>query len=171
MHIWTQGCDKDMIFKKTNLKKKIILLLNEELDKDQQVRLFFGCIILVPLLLFALIPGVFSPHDPYTTNFDLQLQPPRFNHLFGTDFLGRDIFSRTIHGTRASFSAAFLSVCIGLVMALPLGLTAGYIGGLIDKSLTLFFDSIYVFPTILTALIITYLLLQLLHRILLFQHL
>lgn len=111
-----------------------------------------GLIIVVLLFLLAIFAPVISNHDPYATDAENWLRPPNEVHLFGTDRLGRDIFSRVLFGTRVSLAvgllATFLSVGIGSI----LGATAGYFGGLPDRLIMRFTDIVLVFPTLLLIL-------------------
>jgi len=72
-------------------------------------------------------------------------------HLMGTDALGRDVFSRTLHGTRTSLIIMLIAVTTAFVVGFPLGLYSGYRGGNFDKVLVLFMDSLYAFPGLLFA--------------------
>ncbi|MFX0212094.1 MAG: ABC transporter permease [Candidatus Hodarchaeota archaeon] len=129
-----------------------------ELNKKQKLRLVSGFIILFVIVISGIAADIISPYDAYDTNVDSRLMPPDLAHIFGTDRLGRDIFTRAIHGSRASLSTALLSVVIALIISLPLGLISGYVGKLLDRLLTLTLDALYVFPSIFIAMIVTYLL-------------
>lgn len=79
-------------------------------------------------------------------------------HIMGTDPVGRDVFSRVLHGTRTSLAIMAIGVTVALVVGFPLGLFSGYRGGSIDKSLVLIMDSLYSFPGLLFAGLIAVLL-------------
>ena len=115
-----------------------------------------GLIVIMFLLLLALLSPYLSVHDPVKASLDEPLQSPSLDHLFGTDYLGRDIFARVLYGTRVSLlvgiSAAFLAVALGALV----GLTAGYYGGLVDSVLMRLVDTIYSPPeTILLMVLVT----------------
>ncbi|MBF0278643.1 MAG: ABC transporter permease [SAR324 cluster bacterium] len=108
----------------------------------------------------ALIPYVLMPHSPFDIVLSKQLVPPfwqqggTFEHLLGTDQLGRDILSRIILGARYSLSVAFAALTLGGVVGLALGMISGYKGGWLDKVLMRVVDSTLAFPLILLAMIL-----------------
>ena len=102
--------------------------------------------ILAPLI--ATHPG-----DAYTAAHPTQtLLAPSGGHWFGTDQLGRDVFSRVVYGARVSPLIAFLVLVIACVVGIPLGIAAGYFGGLIDDVLMRITDVFLAFPALLLAL-------------------
>ena len=92
-----------------------------------------------------------APYDPAETDFDTVLQSPSWSHLFGTDELGRDVLSRVIYGARASLAVGLLATLIGLVIAVPLGLIAGYFGGWADPVVSRVTDVLLAFPWLIIA--------------------
>lgn len=110
-----------------------------------------GLIFIAFLALIALIGPWIAPYDPDTDGLGLFVSPS-FDHPFGTDSFGRDLFSRIIIGTRISFTigitAAFVSMTIGVLI----GLTAGYYGGWIDSLLMRFIDLLWAFPVIIITI-------------------
>jgi peptide/nickel transport system permease protein len=80
--------------------------------------------------------------------------PPSIKHLFGTDELGRDIFSRVLYGTRISLPAAVLVVVLALIIGIPLGVIAGTYGGYVDELLMRITDMFLSFPPLLLAIAI-----------------
>ena len=101
-----------------------------------------GAFIVIAIVLVALFAPVLAPHDPYHQNLLTRLIPPvwddrgSWEHVLGTDHLGRDYFSRLIYGARISlligFGAALISGLIGTIM----GVMAGYFGGRVDMVVT-----------------------------------
>jgi peptide/nickel transport system permease protein len=117
-----------------------------------------GITILSVFFLIALIGPVIYPVDPSEQHLDLRLSSPDNIHLLGTDELGRDVLSRLIFGSRVSMSVGFISVSISLLIGVPLGLLAGYHGGLVDKIIMRLVDIMLCFPSIfLILMVITFL--------------
>ena len=110
------------------------------------VATFLGLTALAPLL---------APYDPVATDFATVLAPPSWTHPFGTDDIGRDILSRVIHGSRVSLEAGLFTVAVALVVGLPLGLAAGFVGGRVDDLIMRAVEVILSFPTLVLALGIT----------------
>jgi peptide/nickel transport system permease protein len=113
------------------------------------------------ILLIFLVAGSASfiaPHDPGKTNVSLKLKPPSFQHFLGTDQLGRDIFSRMLHGSRISLSVGFVAVAISIFIGILVGSVAGYYGGWVDSILMRFVDIMLCFPTFFLILTVVALL-------------
>lgn len=79
----------------------------------------------VLLLLIALFGSFLAPYDPLKVNYDFSLQPPSFLHIFGTDKLGRDVFSRILCGAKTSFGLTFLMLFLIVFIGMIVGLIAG----------------------------------------------
>jgi peptide/nickel transport system permease protein len=114
---------------------------------------------LVAIVVFC---GLFAPwivpYDPFKIAVPDKLQPPSFVHVFGTDNLGRDIFSRIIMGSRIALAVGISTIGIALCIGLTLGLLAGYGPRWLDNFLMLLFDSVYSFPTVILGLTVATLL-------------
>lgn len=115
-----------------------------------------GLLVIVALLLLALMAPYLTFYDPVRASLSEPMHPPSYDHPFGTDHLGRDLFSRILFGTRVSLlvgmSAAAIAVCLGALI----GLLSGYFGGWIDSVLMRLVDTIYSPPeTILLMVIVT----------------
>ncbi len=112
----------------------------------------------VLFLLILLVIGIFAPyiasHSPTQQNYRSILSSPNRDHLFGTDELGRDIFSRVVYGARLSFTIGILSVSLGALIGVTIGFLAGYFGGLLDMLVGRFIDILLSFPGILIAMLI-----------------
>jgi peptide/nickel transport system permease protein len=117
-----------------------------------------GLLLLILFGFLAVFAPLVSPYDPNEVNYDETLLAPNAKHLFGTDEHGRDLFSRVIFGARISFLIAAVSVGLATVIGVPLGLTAGYLGGLYDMVTGRILDGVFAFPAVLMALFITVLL-------------
>src|SRR5262245_26571501 len=98
----------------------------------------FGLAVVGLLCALALLAPQIAPRDPFVIGADPPLAPPVGANPFGTDELGRDVLSRTIFGARISLSVAFGSAAAALLVAVPLGLLAGYVGGHVDTLISRF---------------------------------
>ena len=110
-------------------------------------------LVLVLLVLFCAVFGPWiAPYSPFKLQVLDRFQEPSWTHLFGTDNLGRDVFSRVLAGSRIALSVGGGSIAIALSIGLVLGLVAGYGPRWLDNALLLLFDSVYSFPTIMLGL-------------------
>jgi peptide/nickel transport system permease protein len=100
----------------------------------------------------ALFGPWLAPYDPLATDAQAALKPPSAAHWFGTDALGRDIFSRTLVATRLDLGIAVGAVALAFVIGMPLGLAAGYLGGAWDTVVTRLSDTIMAFPLFVLAM-------------------
>jgi peptide/nickel transport system permease protein len=110
--------------------------------------------VLALIVVAALTAPLISPFDPIKTNQRLTLEAPSFGHLMGTDRFGRDIFSRVVWGGQISLPIGLVSVGIGLLFGVSVGLLAGYYGGWVDAISLRLVDLLLAFPGILLALAI-----------------
>jgi peptide/nickel transport system permease protein len=106
-----------------------------------------GLIILVPMFLCAVLAPLISPHDPVEPDLKNILTGPTWSHPFGTDTLGRDVFSRVIYGSRISLLVGFVSVGIATLIGIMIGAVSGYTGGIVDELIMRFVDLMMCFPT------------------------
>ena len=113
---------------------------------------FFAFVMLFFFLITAIFGPYLVPYDPLETNAKIALQPPSINHLFGTDNLGRDVFSRVIVATRLDLTISVLAVLISFIIGSVLGTMAGYWGGWLDVLLSRFLDTIMAFPLFVLAM-------------------
>jgi ABC-type dipeptide/oligopeptide/nickel transport system permease subunit len=111
-----------------------------------------GIGITVVLVVSALGAHWFSSVDPYAVNMDNVMAPPSGAHPFGTDYLGRDMLSRVLHGGRISLAIGVLAVLISGIVGTAVGATAGFVGGWVDEFLMRITDIVLAFPTALLAL-------------------
>ena len=114
--------------------------------------------VVAVIVLWALVPGVFTAHNPLVGIPAEKLQAPSLAHWLGTDALGRDLLSRIIHGSVHSLSGAFLAVSVGLVGGCAIGVIAGSAGGLVDDILMRVVDVLLAIPGLLLSLSIIILL-------------
>jgi peptide/nickel transport system permease protein len=117
----------------------------------QPAAAFGGAILLLEVLL-AIFAPIVAIHDPIHSYTDSVLAGPSAHFFFGTDQLGRDVFARTLYGTRVSLQIAFVCVGIALTVGSTLGLIAGFAGGLVDGLVMRVMDVLLAFPDILLAI-------------------
>lgn len=106
------------------------------------------------VVVAAVAPTLFAPGDPLAQDADAMLLAPSADHLFGTDDLGRDQFTRTVHGTGLSVKAALIAVLIGLFGGAAVGLVAGALRGWVDNVLMRVIDTMLAVPSIIVSLAI-----------------
>ncbi len=111
-----------------------------------------GLLFIIVILLFALFAPLIATYDPSYIDARNILSPPSKDHLFGTDTLGRDIFSRIVYGSRISLSVGFIAVGIAVLIGAILGSIAGYYGGRLDYLIMRFVDIMLCFPTLFLIL-------------------
>jgi len=110
----------------------------------------FGLFVVIALA--ALVGPYIVPYDPLVSDVVAKLQPPSFVHWFGTDQLGRDIFSRVVVATRLDFVIAVTSVALVLAGGGLAGIAAGYFGGWTDRIVSRIADTIMAFPLFVLAM-------------------
>ncbi|MCX7326595.1 MAG: ABC transporter permease [Hyphomicrobiales bacterium] len=113
-----------------------------------------GCIVLAVLVLVAAGADWLAPHDPTEIYYDYILVAPDSRFWFGTDELGRDIFSRVLFGARVSLQVVAAAVALSLVIGAAVGLISGYAGAWIDNGLMRVMDGLMAFPALVLALAI-----------------
>ncbi len=116
--------------------------------------LTISLVFLTIVALAALVPGLIAPADPYRTFPIDKLQPPSLAHWMGTDQLGRDLYTRVIHGSRLTIAAALLAIALAIVGGLVIGVVSGFVGGLFDSVAMRFIDVLLAIPGLLLALAI-----------------
>jgi peptide/nickel transport system permease protein len=113
-----------------------------------------GALILTPIVLVAVLAPWVTPRDPLAMQLGNVLATPSADAWFGTDNLGRDLFSRIVHGARLSLLSSAVAVTIGLILGVPMGLLAAYWGGWVELLLMRVVDVLLSFPTILVAIFV-----------------
>jgi peptide/nickel transport system permease protein len=112
-------------------------------------------LVIISLFMFLAIFGPFiTPYDPLLPNIQDRLLAPSGSHFFGTDELGRDVFSRVIAGARISLGIATVILSIAIPVGTLIGLIAGYAGGWIDEIMMRITDIFLAFPAIILAMAI-----------------
>ncbi len=111
-----------------------------------------GLVIIILLLLVAAFAPIIATHDPIAQTLSNRLKPPSLTHFFGTDQLGRDIFSRIVYGARVTLVIVLLVVLTVGPIGLLIGAASGYLGGWVDRALMRITDIFLAFPRLILAL-------------------
>ena len=119
-------------------------------------RMLIGGALVVAWLFVAAFAPFIAPYDPIKVDAQNALLPPLSpGHIFGTDDLGRDVLSRVMWGSRISLSVGVISVSIGFLVGVSVGLAAGYLGGRFDLFIMRIIDALLAFPALVLAIAIT----------------
>lgn len=118
--------------KKSFSNKKFILILT----------------LAIILILVTTFANYFAPYDPIEQNYEYMLQAPNSKFIFGTDYVGRDIFSRVLYGGRTSLLIALAVTFLIAVIGIVIGMVSAYVGGVVDTIIMRFIDMIMAFPYI-----------------------
>ncbi|MDP2397386.1 MAG: ABC transporter permease [Burkholderiales bacterium] len=113
---------------------------------------FLAFVMLAGMIVIALFGPMLVPHDPLATISDKALKPPSWDHWFGTDQLGRDVFSRVVVATRLDLLISVSAVALSFFVGAAMGACAGYWGGWFDKLSGRFLDTIMAFPLFVLAM-------------------
>ena len=111
-------------------------------------------LVVALVVAWSLVPGLFTSHDPASGVPADKLLAPSARYWFGTDHLGRDLYSRVVHGTASSVASASIAVAIGVFAGGSIGLLAGFLGGWIDTVLARLVDVLLAIPNLLLAVIV-----------------
>lgn len=113
-----------------------------------------GALVILAAVAAMFFPSLIAPQDPLEGVAADKLLPPSATYLFGTDHLGRDVFSRVVHGAFLSLSSAGAAVLVGVSIGAVVGLLSGFIGGKLDFVVMRFVDVLIAVPGVLLALIV-----------------
>ncbi len=111
-----------------------------------------GAAVVLFVIYMALFPGTLAGYGPLDQNAGPQMAPPSSAHPMGTDNLSRDVFSRMVFGARTILGVAFAAAILSSLIGIPLGLLSGFVGGVLDRILSLIMDSVYSFPGLILAI-------------------
>ena len=111
-------------------------------------------LVILSLILVAILAPALAPYDPYALQEGQRLKPPGGAFPMGTDYIGRDVLSRIIWGSRISLYVGFLAVGLGTTMGTILGLTSGFFGGKTDLIIQRIMDSLMAFPGLIFVMAI-----------------
>lgn len=113
-----------------------------------------GALIILALLLTSVFADSIAPYPAVYVDMPNQLAAPSREHLFGTDHVGRDIFSRVVYGTRITLRVGVVVMFVVLAVGVPAGLLAGYLGGGIEAIIMRTADMLFAFPSLVLAMAI-----------------
>ncbi len=143
-----QGIDLEKKYSKSSLYKDAW----KRLRRNKLAMI--GLSIVVLMILVAVFAPLISPYGPNERDKEGSQLAPSRNHIFGTDLLGRDIFSRVIYGSRISMTVGVVAVGISLAIGLFFGAISGFFGNIADVIIMRFADIFFAFPYILGAIAI-----------------
>ena len=126
----------------------------KNLLRQKNLMLKIGLAICLAWIVVAIFAPVLAPHDPNLGDVVIKFQPPSAEHWFGTDELGRDVFSRVLYGCRVSVTCGLITVAISFVIGVFFGGLAGYIGGVVDDIMMRFSEMVQSFPPLILAMVI-----------------
>jgi peptide/nickel transport system permease protein len=113
-----------------------------------------GTALMVTIVLAAIFAPLIAPYDPDLQDFDAILVPPGLAHFFGTDNLGRDIFSRVLFGARVDLIAGAIMTYVPMIYGVLIGAYAGYRGGWVDAAVTMVIDVAIAFPFLVMIIVV-----------------
>ena len=137
MLMQTQGYDME----RNKIRSKIFSKISKN------ILLISGAAIVLFFIIVAVFAPIIAPFNPALTNLNEVFTAPNGTYLFGTDALGRDVFSRVVYGARISLFVGFIAVGISIIIGVVLGLIAGYYGKIIDSIIMRFTDIMLCFPS------------------------
>ena len=135
------------------MKLEIINIIKNEY-KNFNTNLKIGIIIFFIILLIGLFAPFLTQYDPLYQDYNSLLLPPSFNHWFGTDNYGRDIFTRVIYATRLDLQIGFYTTYVPLIYGVMIGAYSGYFGGSIDTIMMRLTDTAMAFPFLILIIFI-----------------
>jgi len=115
----------------------------------------FGAVLVALEIGLALLAPWIAPHEPNRMDYRAVLSGPTAEHPLGTDELGRDLLSRTLHGARLSLQVGIVAVLVAVAFGVPIGLVSGYLGGVFDEVVMRMVDAVMALPALVLALTIS----------------
>ena len=143
----TPSIDGDFIKKRSQVKE-----VWRRFCRNKQAMV--GMCMLLLLVFAAIFANIIAPYDPIEQDIVNRLKPPSSIHWFGTDELGRDIFSRILYGSRISLTVGFCSMIMTVILGTAIGITSGYFGGKVDMFLMRFTDIFLALPSMLLMVVL-----------------
>ncbi len=115
----------------------------------------FGLIVLSFMAVVAILTPWIAPYPYELQNLDLGASPPSLQHWFGTDVLGRDLFTRVLYGSRISLAVGLVATSVALTIGVLWGVTSGFIGGTVDVVMMRIVDTLYALPFAIFIILLT----------------
>lgn len=134
------------------MKRRRIYRLWRSFLRAQNWELSTGLVVIAIMVLAALLAPYIAPYHPNQINIVDSLQAPSWHHWMGTDFVGRDVFSRVLYGLRVDLLVVAVITYLGLIVGVTLGTISGYIGGWFDAVIGRVADTVIAFPFIVLVL-------------------
>ena len=122
--------------------------------KNWPINLKAGVVIVAIIILAGVFAPVLTPYNPIVGDFKATLQPPSWEHPFGTDNLGRDLLARVLYGARIDLQIGLITTYVPLLYGLVLGAIAGFLGGWFDRLLMRLVDIAIAFPFLVLIIVI-----------------
>lgn len=113
-----------------------------------------GAVLMIILVIAAICAPLVAPYDPDLQDFDAIMVPPNLQHLFGTDNIGRDIFSRVLYGARIDLVSGFIMTYVPMAYGVLIGAYAGYRGGWFDSVIAMIINIVIAFPFLVVIIIV-----------------
>ena len=113
-----------------------------------------GVSIVGMIVLAGVFAPLIAPYDPYHQDFLSALQPPSLAHPFGTDMIGRDVFSRVLYGIRIDVQIGFFTTYVPMIYGVAIGAAAGYFGGWVDACMMRLLDIFVAFPFLVLIIVV-----------------
>ena len=114
----------------------------------------FGSTFIILLVILAIFTPLISPYDYAQQDRALGAIPPNSQHLLGTDYLGRDLLTRMLYGSRISLMVGFIATAVALIIGVSWGIIAGYLGGSVDAWMMRIVDALYGIPFIILIILL-----------------
>ena len=126
--------------------------MNRKHKQINRIKITVSACAALLLVLVAVFANLIAPNDPYTTSAQAIRQAPSGEFLFGTDNLGRCVFSRVLYGARTTIAATFLLVAVSFILGSFIGVLSGYYGGILDEIMMRVADVMLAFPQMVVAI-------------------
>ena len=122
--------------------------------KQKNFMFKLGIVICLFWAVVAILAPLIAPQDPVAQDLSRRFMPPSGQNWFGTDSLGRDVFSRVLYGSRISITAGLITVAVSFAIGILYGAVAGYVGGIVDDIMMRISEMIQAFPPLILAMVI-----------------